>query len=113
MKVHPFVPGTRHPKIFTFGNAQGGRWYLYRGDRFYKITDKQLVTHTKFHQPSPDTILLEPPSDVVVLRGHRCQVTNSLTRGFYLDDMFYTYSEIMNLVEKCELMYVDEVTEDE
>lgn len=105
MKVHPFVPGTRHPKIFTFGSAKGGRWYLYKGDRFYKITDDQLVTKTKFLQPSADTILLEPPSDVVFLRGRRCQVVTQVSRGVYLDDVFYTYQQIMKLVEKCELMY--------
>ena len=82
---------------------------MYKGDRFYKITDNQLVTKTKFLEPSHDSILLEVPSDVVCLRGHRCQVTTALSRGVYLDDMFYTYSEVIKLIEKCELMYVDEL----
>lgn len=107
MQVHPFVPGTRHPKLYTFENARGGQWYLYKRDRFYKITDNQLVTKTKFYQPSPDTILLETPSDVVYLRGQRCQVTTQVSRGVYLDTMFYSYDEIIRLIEKCELMYSD------
>jgi len=106
MKVHPLISDVRHPKLTTYEKARYG-WYFYKGDRWYKMTEKQLVTQHKFLEPAGDTVLLEAPRvhDKVILNGNITVISSYTLEGVYVNLTFFTFPQFIELIRTRRLMY--------
>jgi hypothetical protein len=108
MKIFPEPPkGSRHPKIYLFKSAPNGKWYFDSKQQWYKITEKQLVTHEDFIQPEGDHVLIERPEigSRVWLRGLPIKVGPASHLGMVLDGVFIYNKEIIEMIERLELFY--------